>query len=95
MSSFLAKPTPAAATGQFSLAPRRFTDLNGKTVGLLNSSKFNSDHLLSGIGELLSARYAVKEIVNARKPYFGRPVPDDIARELASRCDVVVTAIGD
>ena len=47
------------------------------------------------VGELLQERYSVKEVVRARKPYFGTPIPDDQARELAARCDVVVTAIGD
>ena len=95
MSSVLVDPTSSTAQAPFSLAPRRFRDLDGKTVGLLNSTKFNSDHLLDGIGDLLRERYTVREIVCSRKPYFGRPIPDDLAQELASRCDVVITAIGD
>ncbi len=95
MSSILVDPTSAAPGGQFSLAPRRFRDLDGRTVGLLNSSKFNSDHLLDGIADLLAERYAVREVVRRRKAYFGRPVEPELAGEMASRCDVVITAIGD
>jgi hypothetical protein len=95
MSSVLVDPTSSTVQAPFSLAPRRHRDLNGKTVGLLNSTKFNSDHLLDGIGDLLGDRYSLKEVVRSRKPYFGTPIPDDLAREMASRCDVVITAIGD
>jgi hypothetical protein len=95
MSSILVDPTSTPAGGQFSLAPRRFRDLDGRTVGLLDSTKFNSDHLLDGIADLLQERYAVKEVVRRRKAYFGRPVTQDLANEMASHCDVVITAIGD
>lgn len=95
MSAFLVDPTSSAAGGQFSLAPRRFRDLDGRTVGLLDSSKFNSDHLLDGIADLLTDRYAVRDVVRRRKSYFGRPVETDLAQEMAANCDVVITAIGD
>jgi hypothetical protein len=95
MSSILIDPTSSATGGQFSLAPRRFRDLDGKTVGLLNSTKFNSDHLLDGIADLLTDRYAVKDVVRRRKSYFGRPVERELAEEMAGSCDVVITAIGD
>jgi hypothetical protein len=95
MSSILVDPTSSAGSAHFSLAPRRFRDLDGRTVGLLNSTKFNSDHLLDGIADLLTERYAVKEVVRRRKSYFGRPVEQDLAKEMAASCDVVITAIGD
>jgi hypothetical protein len=95
MSSILVDPTSSAAGGPFSLAPRRFRDLDGRTVGLLNSTKYNSDNLLDGIADLLVERYSVRDVVRRRKSYFGRPVEQDLAQEMASCCDVVVTAIGD
>jgi hypothetical protein len=95
MGSVLVDPTSSTTLVPFSLAPRRFQDLDGRTVGLLNSTKFNSDHLLDGIGDLLRERYSVREVVRRTKPYFGRPLPDEMAEEMASRCDVVITAIGD
>jgi hypothetical protein len=95
MSDVLVDPTGSSAAGPFQLAPRQLPDLDGKIVGLVNSTKFNSDNLLDGLGEALSERYALKEIVRDSKPYFGRPIPEDQAREIASQCDVVITAIGD
>lgn len=93
--SVLVDPTGSSSASAFELAPRDLPDLNGKTVALLNSTKFNSDNLLDGIGEALSERWSVKELVRESKPYFGRPIPEDQARDLASRCDVLITAIGD
>src|SRR3989304_1257750 len=87
------KAHPGEARG--ALAARRFRHLNGRPVCLLDSTKHNSARLLDAIGELLQERYAVKEIVRERKPYFGRPVPIAQAQKLASRCDVVITAVGD
>lgn len=95
MSTALVAPTPSTETQSFSLTPRQSADLNGKIVGLLDNTKFNSDRLLDSIGELLQQRYDVEDVVRDRKGYFGRPVPDDHARELASRCDVLITATGD
>jgi hypothetical protein len=95
MSSVLVNPTSSSATTAFALAPRSNRDLKGKTVGLLDNTKYNSDRLLEEIGVLLGQRYQVAGVVQERKPYFGRPVPDDQAKALAERCDVVVTAVGD
>jgi hypothetical protein len=95
MSPVLSNPTSSHAASAFSLAPRRHRDLNGKTVGLLENTKHNSDRLLDEIGELLERRYQVAGLVKESKPYFGRPVPEDQAKALAERCDVVITAVGD
>ncbi|HZU17060.1 MAG TPA: hypothetical protein VFD01_10765 [Candidatus Dormibacteraeota bacterium] len=95
MSSVLVSPTPSTEAGRFSLAPRRVRDLNGRTVGLLDSGKFNSDRLLDAVADLLRERYAVGEVVRRRKPSFSRPVPEAMAQELAERCDVVIAGVGD
>lgn len=97
MSTILVPPTAEdRPTGPaFTLAPRRFASLDGLTVGLLDSTKHNSDHLLAALGRLLSDRYQVKEVIQEAKPYFGNPAPEDQAASLASRCDVVITGVGD
>ena len=95
MNSVLFDPVGSSSTAQQTLAPRRVTELQGRTVGLLLNRKDNADHLLDGIGDLLRERYAIGGVVRERKPNASRPVPDDLARQMAERCDVVVTAIGD
>lgn len=94
MSDVFASPTGHRKPATFSLAGRP-RHLNGLRVLLLNSTKFNSDRLLDGIGDQLAERYELKELLRERKPYFGRPIPEDQAKELAERADVVITAIGD
>ncbi|MBO0681622.1 MAG: hypothetical protein J2P45_00575 [Candidatus Dormibacteraeota bacterium] len=92
----LVDPTGAStAAGSFQLAPRTRLELRGATVGLLANTKFNGDTILDSIGRILQERYGVKELVRESKPYFARPVPDEMAAALASRCDLVITAIGD
>jgi hypothetical protein len=76
------------------LAPRAGT-LRGATIGLLSSSKHNSDALLAELGQLLQERCGAGELVADTKPHFGAPVADDQIARLGARCDAVVTAIGD
>jgi hypothetical protein len=76
------------------LAPRAGT-LRGATIGLLSSSKHNSDALLRDVGELLRQRGAGRLVADT-KPHFGAPVAEDqIASLKDAGCDVIVTAIGD
>lgn len=96
MGDVLANPTwTRPPAGEFALAPRSVRDLRGKTVGLLNNTKYNSDTLLDALGGVLQAEHGVAELVRQAKPHFAKPVPDEQAKELAARCDVVITAIGD
>jgi hypothetical protein len=95
MSPVLLNPTGLSIEVEAPLAPRRFRDLNGKTVGLLHSTKHNSDRVLDGLAELLEERWAIKKVVRGRKPTFARPVPTEQAKALADQVDVVITGIGD
>jgi hypothetical protein len=95
MSSVLLNPTGLSIEVETPLAPRRFRDLNGKTIGLLHSTKHNSDRVLDGLAELLEERWAIKRVVRERKPTFARPVPDQQAKSLAEQVDIVLTGIGD
>ena len=70
-------------------------DLNGKVLGLLNNSKPNAANLLDAVGELLSERYQFSEVIRGSKPNASTPCPEQIVKELASNCDVLVTSNGD
>jgi hypothetical protein len=98
LSPELLDPTGASASAttdrQSTLAARRISSLDGKTVGLLNNTKVKADYILDAVEVLLKERYNVKEFVRRTKPTFSRPIPDDMAEEMASQCDVVITAIG-
>jgi hypothetical protein len=74
------------------LAPRRYENLAGRRVGLLDNNKPNADKFLQFIGEFLQARHSDIELVAKRK--MTRMESDGLA-ELASRCDVVINAFAD
>ena len=95
MNTILLNPTGQSVEEHSTLAPRRIRDLNGKTVGLLHSTKHNSDRVLDGLAELLQERWSVKKVIRERKPTFARPVPIEQARQLAEQADLVITGIGD
>ncbi len=95
MSPVLLNPTGRSTEVETPLAPRRLRDLDGKAVGLLHSTKHNSDRILDGLAQLLAERWAIKKVVRQRKPTFARPVPADQAKALADQVDVVITGVGD
>ena len=74
------------------LAPRRYENLAGRRVGLLDNNKPNADKFLQFIGEFLQARHAEIKLVAKRK--MTRMESDGLA-ELAGSCDVVINAFAD
>ena len=87
-------PTSPPLPVNASMAPRP-ADLNGKVLGLLNNSKANAAALLDEVGELLAERYQFATVIRGSKPNASRPCPEDIVKDFASRCDVLVTSNGD
>ena len=87
-------PTVPPAPAEAPLA-KRVADLDGAVLGLLANGKVNGDRLLDLVREELSRRYDVREVVVLTKPSASRPAEDPMLEQLAARCDVVVTAIGD
>lgn len=85
-------------TGGVTRAVTRLVDrpasLRGLVVGYLDNGKPNSDRLLA----LLAERFAGEEpagVVRVRKGGVGRLAEPEIVADLAERCDVVVTGVGD
>ncbi|MFC7404696.1 UGSC family (seleno)protein [Georgenia alba] len=76
------------------LAPRPVT-LRGLRVGLLDNTKANATTLLKNIGEEMTRQFGVAETRLYTKDYFGTPVKDELLKQIADECDVVVTAVGD
>jgi len=88
-------PEGTSDAGNYHLAPRRFTTLDGVRLGLLGNSKLNADAVLLAIGDLLEERYALKSVFVRSKPNFGKPAPDEIVQEMVDNSDVIVTGVGD
>jgi hypothetical protein len=69
--------------------------LSGKIVGFIDNAKPNFDHLVDDLAELLVAEYGVKQVIKRRKRSASVPAPEEIVRELADQCDVVIAGSGD
>ena len=89
----LVDPTDPATAAAHALAPRAGS-LRSLRVALLDNRKGNANHLLTRLGDSLRAAGAA-DVTLWSKPIFSRPAPDPLIAEIAARCDVVVTAIGD
>ena len=70
----------------------RLADLHRKTIGLFWNGKPNGDILLDAIGKLLKQRFENIELIKFDL-YIG--VGPENIRQMAERCDGVVTGIGD
>jgi hypothetical protein len=83
---------PGSRTIEYAPRPR---SLEGKRVGLVENTKFNSDRLLEKIGQVLKAEYGAAETRMWRKRNASVPAHDEIIEELRQSCDVMVAGIGD
>ncbi len=95
MKTILVNPldeNPRAAVGA---APRLDT-LAGKTLGLLDISKWGGSIFLDHLERLLKDRYGVEQIVRAMKPTFTKPAPDGVIDQLVqAECAAVIEALAD
>jgi hypothetical protein len=81
---------PRAAT----LAPR-VRDLSGLRLGLLDNAKPNAAIVLQTVAEQLRAQHHIGEVTMYGKSYFGTPVEEDRAKEIALDCGAVIAGVGD
>ena len=80
--------------GEFHLT-RRPSDLRGKTLGLLENNKDNSDKVLKELGEILDQELEFKEILYFSKHDAGLPTKPEVINEILERCDLLVIGVGD
>ncbi|HTT31736.1 MAG TPA: hypothetical protein VMG37_25200 [Solirubrobacteraceae bacterium] len=77
-----------------SLVPR-VRDLAGLRLGLLDNAKPNAALVLETIARQLRAQHHIGIVTTFGKSYFGTPVEEDRAREIAQSCDAVIAGVGD
>ena len=87
-------PTTAPLPVDARLAQRPDT-LDGKVLGVLSNNKNNASALLDNVYGLLSERYEFSSVIRRSKPDVSRPCPEETVEDLASQCDLIITAIGD
>jgi hypothetical protein len=73
----------------------QFSDLRGKTVGLLDNSKPNADKLAERLATLLKERYGVANVITRRKITAQQGAPKEYLDELASQADFILSGLGD
>jgi hypothetical protein len=82
------------APGAATLAPR-LKDLGGIRLGLLDNAKANAAFVLQTVAAQLRAQHHLGEVSTFTKSYFGTPVEEDRAQEIAQSCDAVIAGVGD
>jgi hypothetical protein len=87
-------PTTAPKAQALRYAPRP-TTLQGKKVGLVENTKYNSDKLLLKIGRILEQEYGVAGVLLRRKRGAGVPAHAEIIDEIERQCDAVIAGVGD
>lgn len=87
-------PTTSPKEQALRYAPRPIS-LQGKKVGLVENTKFNSDKLLLKIGKILQEEYGVQGVMLRRKRSSGVPAHEEIIRDILAECDAVVAGVGD
>ncbi len=73
----------------------RFSDLNGKVIGLLDNSKPNADMLEARFEELLRQTYNIAGVVRRRKLTAQQGAPKEHLEDLAAKADFVISGLGD
>ena len=76
------------------LAPR-VRELAGLRLGLLDNAKPNAALVLETIAAQLRAQHHVGEVTTYTKSYFGTPVEENRAKEIAQACEAVIAGVGD
>ena len=84
-----AEDAPATSPGA-----ARLTSLEGRTIGLLDNSKFRVRELLDHIEEILRVRFGVAQVLRFRKPDASRPAPPELLADM-QRCEAIIAAVGD
>ena len=82
------------SSGEFHLNDRP-ADLNGKTLGLLENHKANSDKVLHELGSMLKENYDLKDVVYLSKHSASLPTKPETVQQLLDKVDVLITGIGD
>jgi hypothetical protein len=88
-------PTAPRRDGGESLQRKARVALEGAVVGFIDNAKPNFNHLVDDLAELLESRYGVRAVVKRRKRSASVPAPEEMIREVASQCDLVITGSGD
>jgi hypothetical protein len=87
-------PSAEALTAKAGLSPR-LGSLSGKTIGVIWNGRPAGNRILRLVMDALKQKDGVREIFLREKPFLGNIAPPEILDEMATRCDAVITGVGD
>ncbi|PKB73197.1 MAG: hypothetical protein BZY75_03140 [SAR202 cluster bacterium Io17-Chloro-G7] len=82
------------AQGDFELNDRP-QSLAGKTLGLLENSKANSDKVLQELANILTEKHGLKEVIMLSKHSASLPTKPEVIQQALDKVDVLITGVGD
>jgi hypothetical protein len=88
-------PTGRSGSARAATLAPRVSTLSGLRLGLLDNAKPNAALVLQTLAAQLRAQHHLGEVSTFTKSYFGTPVEEDRASEIAQSCDVVLAGVGD
>ena len=80
--------------GEFELNARPQA-LAGKTLGLLENTKANSDKVLLELAEILKEKHGLKGVVFLSKHSSSLPTKPEVVQQTLDQVDVLITGVGD
>ena len=95
MKTILINPLDETPRAAGKPAPR-LDSLAGKTIGLLDISKWGGSYFLDRLEQTLKDRHGVAKVVRLTKPTFTKPAPAEVIEQLVKAdCAAVVEALAD
>ena len=80
--------------GEFKLNARPQA-LAGKTLGLLENTKPNSDKVLLQLAEILKEKHGLKDVVMLSKHSSSLPTKPEVIQQALDQVDLLITGVGD
>jgi len=93
MPTTLVNPMNESALQAAPAAPR-LSQLQGKTIALLDISKPGGSVFLDRMERVLRERYGVENVIREMKPTFAKPAPAAVMEKLRG-ADAVIEALAD
>jgi len=86
---------PTAPSENKTISRMKVGDFAGKIVGFVDNAKPNFDLLVADMAKLLTEKYGAAEVIIRKKRGASMPAEEAVTAELAKKCDVVITGMGD
>ena len=87
-------PSAGPVSTKTGLSPR-LDSLAGKKIGVIWNGRPAGNQILDQIMKTLKEKDGVRETIFREKPFLGNIAPEELLQEMATRCDAVISGVGD